>query len=386
MLHNQPDGQNGELPPNEGGMGQLLGRRGRDDESSDNKDGNLALGPRKKAVKTDPLLSNGKHFGRTIHAFCNIFPLVKEGLARFIKLQAGVIQAQDLSEQVYREHLVFQQLVNLSPGLDQRILSASVQELHYIADMIDGGVRRARADDCRSVKSACLDWMTSRGGHITPTIDKNRKSARGFYHYRTGELLCPATLDWTDEKIQQRLKTGELAPTAEVWPAFVYRGGKRNPRNPWDGLFRGELIYDGFKHVFIAPSSVGEESSRATRSGNAQIHGMTSVTIASLAYIATIVRFSLQSVENFCRTDKQSGSEGFYRSMIKFLEDPEEKEEVEELLKYWNLKIFPIYHATPEDEVAVIPTVKDLIRQWRKEKRLALADINPQQESSGSGV
>ncbi|RXW18049.1 hypothetical protein EST38_g7807 [Candolleomyces aberdarensis] len=383
MLHNQRDGQNGELPPNEGGMGQLLGRRGRDDENSDNdNDGNLALRPRKKAVKTDPLFSNGRHFGRTIHAFCNIFPLIKDGLARFIRLQAGVIQVRDLSAQVYREHLVFQQLVNLSPGLDKRILSASAQELHYIAGMIDGGVRRARADDTKSIKSACLDWMTSRGGHLIPTIDKNRKSGRGFYHYRTGELLCPATLDWTDEVIQQRLRTGELVPTADTWPAFVYLGGKRNPRNPWDGLFRGELIYDGYKHIFIAPSSVGEESSRATRSGNAQIHGMTSVTIASLAYVATIVRFSLHSTENFSRNDQQSGSEEFYRSMVKFLEDPEEKDEVEELLG----KIFPVHHATPEGQVAAIITVKDLIREWRREKRLALANIDPQQESSGSGV
>lgn len=33
-------------------------------------------------------------------------------------------------------------------------------------------------------------------------------------------------------------------------------------------------------------------------------------------------------------------SEGFYRSIIEFLEDPVEKKEVEELLQWWNMWVF----------------------------------------------
>lgn len=47
-------------------------------------------------------------------------------------------------------------------------------------------------------------------------------------------------------------------------------------------------LVQAFKHVFTCPSSV-EKETRATRSGNAEIHGMRSVTVASLAYIATLV-------------------------------------------------------------------------------------------------
>lgn len=43
-----------------------------------------------------------------------------------------------------------------------------------------------------------------------------------------------------------------------------------------------------FKHIFTSPSSV-EKEAKATRSGNARIHGMTRVTTASLAYVATQV-------------------------------------------------------------------------------------------------
>lgn len=48
--------------------------------------------------------------------------------------------------------------------------------------------------------------------------------------------------------------------------------------------------YKTFKHVFTSPSSV-EREAKATRSGNARIHGMTRVTRASIAYVATQVRF-----------------------------------------------------------------------------------------------
>jgi hypothetical protein len=50
-----------------------------------------------------------------------------------------------------------------------------------------------------------------------------------------------------------------------------------------------DFFYQAFKHVFTSPSSVDDDEPKATRSGNARIHNMTSVTTASLAYIATQV-------------------------------------------------------------------------------------------------
>jgi hypothetical protein len=50
-------------------------------------------------------------------------------------------------------------------------------------------------------------------------------------------------------------------------------------------LLRSEQAY---KYIFTSPSSV-EKEVKATRSGNARLHGMTRVTTASLAYVATQV-------------------------------------------------------------------------------------------------
>lgn len=89
---------------------------------------------------------------------------------------------------------------------------------------------------------------------------------------------------------------------------FLYRDHEFNPENPWDGLLQGQLLVNvrihasttrhgtdttvlqAFRHVFTSPSSVEiQKETRATRSGNAELHGMKNVTIASLAYIATLV-------------------------------------------------------------------------------------------------
>jgi hypothetical protein len=98
-----------------------------------------------------------------------------------------------------------------------------------------------------------------------------------------------------------------------------------------------------------------EKEAKATRSGNARIHGMTRVTTSSIAYIATQVclgealvdpitdicfsvqvRFALSSSSVFCRTDTSTDSGRFYESVLAFLDEPEEKHEVEDLLNWWN--------------------------------------------------
>ena len=78
------------------------------------------------------------------------------------------------------------------------------------------------------------------------------------------------------------------------------------------------------------------------------------ITKASLAYMATQVwliidihyafvhffliqaRFALTSTQVFSRTDHVTDSEHFYSSILKLLEDPEEKDEVNQLMMWWN--------------------------------------------------
>ena len=111
-------------------------------------------------------------------------------------------------------------------------------------------------------------------------------------------------------RIKQQLQNGDLMVAGDHWPLLVYRDHVYDPENPWNGLFRSVILVSvsftpnnhtrcssflqTFKHIFTSPSSVDKEP-KATRSGNARIHGMTRVTPPSIAYTATQVSFHTAS-------------------------------------------------------------------------------------------
>lgn len=114
-------------------------------------------------------------------------------------------------------------------------------------------------------------------------------------------------------RIKEKLRTGDLLVTGDQWSIFLYQGEQYDADDPWNGLFRSSILvcvsfsiqcpdtdnkrYQAYKYIFTSPSSVDKEP-KATRSGNARIHGMTRVTPASIAYIATQVSRSIHNSSN----------------------------------------------------------------------------------------
>jgi hypothetical protein len=117
------------------------------------------------------------------------------------------------------EHRLYQALLKLSPGLEERLNTGSENDIHYVANMVSyhdhhpgpklsastlykitKGISSARSDDTKSLKSAVVDWITPKNQYLQPPIQRNVKTDRGFHHQRTGELLCPVNFDWHDEK------------------------------------------------------------------------------------------------------------------------------------------------------------------------------------------
>ncbi|KAJ3546955.1 hypothetical protein NMY22_g1848 [Coprinellus aureogranulatus] len=291
----------------------------------------LEQGPRKRpetySAQTDPLVHHGRHFGRTVFAFANMQAL----------LLAGLAMDQDEppeTQQERREYRVFRKLLKMVPSLEERLLAESTDEgeVLEIAALLQKGASSARSDDTKSIKGAIIDWISPADGEpLRPSLARNMKADRGYNHERTGLLLCPAGMDWSDPEVKIKLKNKELVVPGNHWPLFVYRNEVYDEEEPWKGLFRSQLLVSAYKHIFTSPSSVDSDP-KATRSGNARIHGMTSVTPPSIAYVATQVRFALSSASIFCRTDKETDSETFYTSVLEVFEDPEEQDEVKDLI------------------------------------------------------
>ena len=72
--------------------------------------------------------------------------------------------------------------------------------LYTASIQIQKGVSSARSDDTKSLKSVIIDWITPKGQPLDPPLARNIKTDRGFHHDRTGFLLCPAGLDWSNDE------------------------------------------------------------------------------------------------------------------------------------------------------------------------------------------
>ncbi|KAG1776441.1 hypothetical protein EV702DRAFT_920426, partial [Suillus placidus] len=64
---------------------------------------------------SDPLVSHGRHFGRTVFALCNYPSLLTNGILRLEQMEDTPLE--DFSSEERREHQVFEQLLDSYPGL-----------------------------------------------------------------------------------------------------------------------------------------------------------------------------------------------------------------------------------------------------------------------------
>lgn len=111
---------------------------------------------------------------------------------------------------------MYEELIKCVPGLEDRIVATDEEQVLYIAEQachifklkdillisfqLRKGVSGARGDDTRSLKGAVIDWITPMGQTLTPPLTRNKKDDRGFKHERTGALLCPIDLDWSNSE------------------------------------------------------------------------------------------------------------------------------------------------------------------------------------------
>ncbi|KAG2114455.1 hypothetical protein BD769DRAFT_1363829, partial [Suillus cothurnatus] len=324
---------------------------------------------------TDPLVHYGRHFGRTVHALCNFQALLTNRI-----LQMGELAdtpEENFTAEERHEHCIFQELLKSVAGLEERLMQGGDDEVDIVAELasiihhsyyLTKGASGARGDDTKSLKGSVLDWITPKGQNLVPPLACNMKIDHGFHHEWTGALLCPAGIDWSNPETKTKLQSGEIIVTGDQWPLFLYADYHYNHEDPWNGLFQSALLVCAYKHIFTSPSSVDREP-KATRSGNARIHGMTRVTLPSVAYIAMQVRFALTSSPVFSHTDTVTNSERFYNSILDVFEDPDEKQEVDNLVVWWNRQVFPSY------STAQCPLAKNSALARIREKRAQMKEL-----------
>jgi hypothetical protein len=101
---------------------------------------------------TDPLIHQGRHFGRTVHAFSAVHALLTNGVLRmgeraddpdeaftYEQVVSDTYSHYDLCCQncrERREHRVFERLLQTIPGLEARLMDGSDEEIMHVAELV----------------------------------------------------------------------------------------------------------------------------------------------------------------------------------------------------------------------------------------------------------
>lgn len=231
------------------------------------------------------------------------------------------------------------------------------------ARLLDKGGSSARSDDVSSLKKAIVDFLPP----CDPPIQRTSKTRRGFNHPYLGSLLCPSTLDWNDEAIRRELRDETMTVKHNAYPPFLYRDYKIDPDDLLEGLFESSVLLKVARHIFVAPSSADEECMRSTRTGNAALNGMTKITPATIAYVATQVRFALSSDTVFGRRAKnhQFDLYAFYDNILMLLNRPEMEDRTQLILDFWTENVFGTHSDAEYDDdggtaAAILAQLRDV--------------------------
>ncbi|KAG1762792.1 hypothetical protein EDD22DRAFT_979658 [Suillus occidentalis] len=208
----------------------------------------------------------------------------------------------------------------------------------------------ARGDDTTSLKFAVVSWLMQ----TSPTPNP---SCRGFHHDTMGKLLCPVDYDWGDPATREAIRNyhPDYRVTSYSWPSYLYRDGRYDPKNPTNGLFKGELLVKAVKHIFTSPSSAENTvvfvpthnfskrqrtaGERRTRCDVAGLLRMRSIQPRAIAYTVVQLRFALSSAGSWRILDDDFDQEQFYHNIVDYFKvcpSQEAMKEVDNLLLWWN--------------------------------------------------
>ncbi|KAG8952573.1 hypothetical protein FRC00_006692 [Tulasnella sp. 408] len=257
-----------------------------------------------------------------------------------------------------------------------------VKELNKLASDIDEGWSEARNTDTASLKKGLaanfnLDLDYDEHGHWVPPLNLTKRHLWGPHHPQLFPLVVPVRKPpLNDDELEMLKQAGATVPHT-LWYDWMWKDRKHNPQNLDEGFLQSDLLGKvAFLWIYFG-AVINPTSSKLAA---ARKVGFTSVTVHSIAYTATLLRFAL-SCE--LRIDQNFNSAGFYQHLVQYLEHEDQHELTAEILKWWNRNVFPGGVAkTTASESNASETWQLAIKQ--RAERKAAAALRQQQQVRGA--
>lgn len=289
-----------------------------------------------------------------------------------------------------RDYQSFLALIKLIPSLKARVDSTreGSRIRMYYARLLEGA-NDARSDDVSRVKSGIASLLNNRrNAPPSPPLELYTRDGRGLQNDTTGRLLCPIKYNWDDLAVRAKVRDLVDGYNAfdSYWLRCLYEGEMGDPEDVEKGFLKSNLLVKTFQMIFTSPSSArgnldAEEttveprvrkrrtpSKRPPVAEQLKMNGM--VTPRAIAYVATQLHFALNDATNWVTCYNGFNYEEFYEFIIDFFEEdqtPEGKAAANELLDWWNRRVFPLSAATRAASfISVKRSSLALLRQQRR--------------------
>ncbi|KAG1842752.1 hypothetical protein DFJ58DRAFT_844569 [Suillus subalutaceus] len=264
------------------------------DTSTNNLISSISSGSRKKTTrKASSLLDT---FGVPAAAF-------KTGLTFDRGGKCDLKQPQDVAE---HHLLLYNAIIDFIPGFDSELDNITSKELNVVIAMVAKGMSEGRSADLHSVKHKGLQYIP-------------------LNMYSKEHALDPPIPEVEDKSIAMAtMQAGEITMTAHNWPMFFYEDSIYDAANKTKGLFRNHTAIRFYKHLFIGPSSVTNDSSNVRNSAKPSKNrawGLTAVNKYIIAYVHIIAYFMISSTQHWMRYIGDMDLEELLWAIIKMLDD-----------------------------------------------------------------
>ncbi|KAH0831875.1 hypothetical protein J3R83DRAFT_12746 [Lanmaoa asiatica] len=252
-----------------------------------------------------------------------------------------------LTPKEVQQHLHFYNgILKLIPSLRNELDTISPDRLTKIIQAIMKGMSDGRSVDLASVKHKGMKYiplnMLNKADALDPPIPEvEDKSMRGIFHPELARFLCPQRdLEEYDEDWDagmEALQAGDFSMKASRWPSGFYEDGVYDPKDKMVGLFRNHTVVRFYKHLFIGPASVTNESStrRTSKPSKNRAWDLKSVDQYIIAYVHIVTYITVSHAQHWTQVIGEMDLQDLFWRIIEMLDDTSDLW-VQETIAWWN--------------------------------------------------
>ncbi|KAL4068796.1 hypothetical protein V8B97DRAFT_2024710 [Scleroderma yunnanense] len=262
----------------------------------------------------------------------------------------------------------YKQLLRWIPSLKLDLaVDSEDYEVKLIMKDLNTAADSAHGDDTTGLKMAVIDWLMHSKPTPEPVLESHQKEGHGFYHNTTSQLICPVEYDWSNAQHRANICgfDADYIVTADSWPYFLYKNKQYDPNTDSENVVNNADQEEGTSIEPLLKHQKGL-SENHTQAHVAALLGMKSIKPHAIAYTAVQLHFALSSCNAWCLVHEDFNYVKFYKNILLFFKDTctmQEKDEISDLLYWWNHSVFghsnaSVYHPQPVEKKSVASTLR----------------------------